>query len=209
MNDMTDSETVARKRRLRLAPEARVPLILDAALEEFSRRGFTAARMDDIAQRCGLSKGGLYAHFDSKDEIFKALLDRTLHRTNWAEMPQLATGADTHAVAEWIVERLQSALLAPDVITLLRLLIPERDRVPLRVAEWKNLIQLHTQQETAVISDNLTAGGRQGCVLARHPWLALSPMVHVLLWRAVLGEESAPDAHYRQAHVDLLCELLA
>ena len=69
-------------------------------------------------------------------------------------MPQLATGADTRAVAEWIVERLQSALLAPDVITLLRLLIPERDRVPLRVAEWKNLIQLHTQQVTAVISDN-------------------------------------------------------
>ena len=206
---MSDSEINLPKRRLRLAPEARVPLILDAALEEFSRRGFSAARMDDIAQRCGLSKGGLYAHFDSKDAIFKALLDRTLHRTDWARMPQLAAGAGTRAVAEWIVDHLRAALLAPDVITLLRLLIPERERVPLRVDEWKNLTQLNTQHVTAVISENLKASGRQDSVLARHPWLALSPMVHVLLWHAVFGEGSDPDPDCHQAHVDMLCELLA
>ena len=209
MPHMSDSEINLPKRRLRLAPEARVPLILDAALQEFSRRGFSAARMDDIAQRCGLSKGGLYAHFDSKDAIFKALLDRTLHRTDWARMPQLAAGAGTRAVAEWIVDHLRAALLAPDVITLLRLLIPERERVPLRVDEWKNLTQLNTQHVTAVISENLKASGRQDSVLARHPWLALSPMVHVLLWHAVFGEGSDPDPDFYQAHVDMLCELLA
>lgn len=209
MPHMSDSEITPPKRRLRLAPEARVPLILDAALQEFSRRGFSAARMDDIAQRCGLSKGGLYAHFDSKDAIFKALLDRTLHRTDWARMPQLAAGVGTRAVAEWIVDHLRAALLAPDVITLLRLLIPERERVPLRVDEWKNLTQLNTQHVTAVISENLKASGRQDSVLARHPWLALSPMVHVLLWHAVFGEGSDPDPDFYQAHVDMLCELLA
>ena len=108
-------ETPARQR---LAPEVRVQQILDAALVEFAERGFTAARMDDIAARCGLSKGGLYAHFDSKDAIFKALLDRSLNRTDWAQMPQLAAGADTRAVAEWTVDRLHAALLAPEVITL-------------------------------------------------------------------------------------------
>ena len=49
MPHMSDSEINLPKRRLRLAPEARVPQILDAALQEFSRRGFSAARMDDIA----------------------------------------------------------------------------------------------------------------------------------------------------------------
>ncbi|MBP7854945.1 MAG: TetR/AcrR family transcriptional regulator, partial [Comamonas sp.] len=134
---MMDNDRTQPRRRLRLAPAQRVPQILDAALQEFSRRGFTAARMDDIAQRCGLSKGGLYAHFDSKDAIFKALLDRSLNRTDWAQMPQLAAVADTRAVAEWTVDRLHAALLAPEVITLVRLLIPERERVPLRVDEWK------------------------------------------------------------------------
>ena len=143
--------------------------------------------MDDIAQRCGLSKGGLYAHFDSKDAIFKALLDRSLNRTDWAQMPQLAAVADTRAVAEWTVDRLHAALLAPEVITLVRLLIPERERVPLRVDEWKKLTQQHTQQVLVV----------------------LTPIVHVLLWHTVFGEGAEPDPHYRQAHIDMLCELLA
>ena len=115
MPHMSDSEITPPKRRLRLAPEARVPLILDAALQEFSRRGFSAARMDDIAQRCGLSKGGLYAHFDSKDAIFKALLDRTFRRTDWGNMPQLATGASRREVAEWIVEVFLGNLTSEDV----------------------------------------------------------------------------------------------
>lgn len=206
---MNDNDSHQPKRRVRLAPEARMPLILDAALEEFSRRGFSGARMDDIALRCGLSKGGLYAHFDSKDEIFKALLDRSLQRIDWAQMPQSGAGVDNRAVAEWIVARLHEAVLAPDAVALLRLLIPERERVPLRVEEWRGMIQRHSEQVHAVISDNLKAGGRQNCVLARHPWLTLSPMIHVLLWQALFGEGSAPDVHYRQAHVDLLCELLA
>lgn len=206
---MIQNDTHPSKRRLRLAPAQRVPQILDAALLEFSRHGFAAARMDDIAQRCGLSKGGLYAHFDSKDAIFKALLDRTLNRTDWAQMPQLAAGAGTRALAEWTVDRLHAALLTPDVITLLRLLIPERERVPMRVDEWKKLTHEHTQQVMQVIQKNLEASDRKDTVLARHPWLALSPIVHVLLWHAVFGEGGEPDPHYRQAHIDMLCELLA
>ena len=56
----------------------RVGQILDAALQEFSAAGYTGARMDDIALRAGLSKGGLYAHFASKEEVFEALLARYL-----------------------------------------------------------------------------------------------------------------------------------
>ncbi len=206
---MKDFDTHPPKRRQRLAPVQRVPLILDAALQEFSRRGFAATRMDDIAQRCGLSKGGLYAHFDSKEAVFKALLDRSLQRTDWAQMPQLAAGTDTRTVATWTVDHLHATLLRPDVITLLRLLVPEAERVPLRVAEWKNLTQAHTQHVLQVIERNLQASGRQDTVLARHPWLVLSPVVHVLLWHAVFGEGGEPDPHYRQAHIDMLCELLA
>ena len=62
--------------RRRLPPAVRVGQILDAALQEFSQAGYAGARMDDIALRAGLSKGGLYAHFDSKEAVFEALLER-------------------------------------------------------------------------------------------------------------------------------------
>lgn len=49
--------------RQRLPPEVRALQILDAALVEFSERGFAATRMEDIARRCGLSKGGALRPF--------------------------------------------------------------------------------------------------------------------------------------------------
>lgn len=48
--------------------------ILDAAMAVFSRRGFHAARMDDIAEEAGLSKGALYLYYKSKDAIIGAIL---------------------------------------------------------------------------------------------------------------------------------------
>ena len=48
--------------------------ILDAALKVFARKGFAAARTDDIAQEAGVSKGLLYWYFESKDAIIQGLL---------------------------------------------------------------------------------------------------------------------------------------
>jgi AcrR family transcriptional regulator len=50
--------------------------ILDAAERVFSERGFDKARMDDIVQESGLSKGALYWYYKSKDALIRALLDR-------------------------------------------------------------------------------------------------------------------------------------
>ena len=50
--------------------------ILEAALACFGRGGYHAARMDDIVRESGLSKGAIYHHFASKDDIFLALFDR-------------------------------------------------------------------------------------------------------------------------------------
>jgi TetR/AcrR family acrAB operon transcriptional repressor len=64
----------ARERR-RMAPEARRAQILDAAFRVFAERGYHAARMDDLVRESGLSKGSLYWHFESKEDVFLALFD--------------------------------------------------------------------------------------------------------------------------------------
>ncbi len=51
--------------------------ILDAALQVFSRRGYRDASVDAIAETAQTSKGGVYFHFPSKEEIFLALLKKT------------------------------------------------------------------------------------------------------------------------------------
>ncbi|MGH2496855.1 MAG: TetR/AcrR family transcriptional regulator [Ktedonobacteraceae bacterium] len=54
--------------------EERKNQILAAASAVFARSGFHEARMDDIAEEVGLSKGALYLYYKSKDAIIVALL---------------------------------------------------------------------------------------------------------------------------------------
>jgi AcrR family transcriptional regulator len=46
-----------------------------AALDLFVEKGFAATRLDDVATRAGVSKGTLYLYFDSKDDLFKAVIE--------------------------------------------------------------------------------------------------------------------------------------
>jgi AcrR family transcriptional regulator len=56
--------------------EKRRNQILDAATKVFVRLGFQHARMDDIVEESGLSKGTLYWYFKSKEDIINAILRR-------------------------------------------------------------------------------------------------------------------------------------
>ena len=54
--------------------------IINAAEDVFTKKGFDDARMDDIAEETGLSKGTLYNYFKSKDDLIIAILDRIFQR---------------------------------------------------------------------------------------------------------------------------------
>lgn len=50
--------------------------ILDAALGVFAAEGFAGTTIDAIGHAAGFTKGAVYSNFESKDELFLALLDR-------------------------------------------------------------------------------------------------------------------------------------
>jgi len=60
--------------------EERKDQIMNAAEEVFSQKGFSDARMDDIAEETGLSKGTLYLYYKSKNDLITAILDRIFQR---------------------------------------------------------------------------------------------------------------------------------
>jgi AcrR family transcriptional regulator len=65
--------------------DARPSELTAAALELFVEKGFAATRLEDVAARAGVSKGTLYLYFDSKEELFKAVIQS-------AVVPVLAQG---------------------------------------------------------------------------------------------------------------------
>ncbi|MEU4777554.1 TetR/AcrR family transcriptional regulator [Micromonospora sp. NPDC023633] len=60
----------------RLPRAVREQQMLDAAVKVFSRRGFHAASMDEIAVDAGISKPMVYAYLGTKEELFVACLHR-------------------------------------------------------------------------------------------------------------------------------------
>ncbi|MEU1605491.1 TetR/AcrR family transcriptional regulator [Micromonospora matsumotoense] len=64
----------------RLPRAVREQQMLDAAVKVFSRRGFHAASMDEIAEDAGISKPMVYAYLGTKEELFIACLHRETAR---------------------------------------------------------------------------------------------------------------------------------
>jgi len=101
--------------------------ILDAALRQFSHRGYGATSVRDIAEAAGLSKGNVYHHFPDKEAIFRALIDRYFQAMSQPDFPfnrVLASGSFPenledigHAIREIIRDyREYIALIYVDVV---------------------------------------------------------------------------------------------
>jgi TetR/AcrR family transcriptional regulator len=68
----TQTATLSAKRERR--KEARPGELLDAALDLFVEKGFAGTRAEEVAARAGVSKGTLFLYFQSKEELFKAVV---------------------------------------------------------------------------------------------------------------------------------------
>ncbi|MEJ1159620.1 TetR family transcriptional regulator C-terminal domain-containing protein [Prosthecomicrobium sp. N25] len=94
--------------------EANVERILDAALTIFARYGLRGARTDQIAAAAGMSKPNLLYYFRTKEELYVAVLERTLER--WLDP---LAGIDeqrspAEALADYITRKLASARSHPE-----------------------------------------------------------------------------------------------
>ena len=54
--------------------------ILDVAVQVFAKQGFHGSSMNDVAEAAGVTKPVLYQHFDSKQDLYLALLEDVGHR---------------------------------------------------------------------------------------------------------------------------------
>ena len=84
----------------RLPRAVREQMMLDSAVRVFSRRGFHAASMDEIAEDAGISKPMVYAYLGTKEELFVACLRREGTRLMEAIAAEVV-GADTPDQQLW------------------------------------------------------------------------------------------------------------
>jgi AcrR family transcriptional regulator len=71
-------------------PTLRRAAILEAATGVFQRYGYKKTSMDDVARAADLSRQGLYLHFATKDQLFKAVVQQVIDRNRRASRAALA-----------------------------------------------------------------------------------------------------------------------
>jgi TetR/AcrR family transcriptional regulator len=101
----------AREERRRDAERSRQAL-LEAALDEFSERGYAGARVADIAQRAGVNKQLINYYFGSKEGLYLAVQQAWLDREERFAPPDLP-------LTEMVVRYLQDAVRDPRALRLL------------------------------------------------------------------------------------------
>ncbi len=188
--------------------EARPAELMAAALELFVEKGFVGTRLEDVAARAGVSKGTLYLYFDSKEALFKAVIQEGI-------VPLLEEGAG-------LVDRFEGS-----TADLLRALIGEWWQrignthlagVPkLMISEAGNFPELAIYYNDTVIvpgrdlmrrtlQRGIASGEFRGVDVETAIDVIFAPVLMMLIWRysmgACCGTSHDPEA-YLKTHFDL------
>lgn len=85
--------------------------IMDKAFEVFSAKGYSNASMDDIVKHSGISKGGIYTYFKSKEEIFLAIAEQRFQLRSDVinQMADIESASEKITIyIRWFLESLQN-----------------------------------------------------------------------------------------------------
>jgi TetR/AcrR family transcriptional regulator, cholesterol catabolism regulator len=87
--------------------------ILRTAARLFQQRGYDATSMNDVAASLKLSKGGLYHHFQSKDEILFEIMDHAMEITEERVLAPVRTIADPEERLRALIRLHMEVVLSP------------------------------------------------------------------------------------------------
>lgn len=163
--------------------------ILDAAQECFLEHGFASTSMDMVAATAGVSKATIYAHFQSKDELFGAIICRRCddHAAGLGAL-SVDDSLDARATLTALAGKLMGMLTQPQVLGIYRMVIAESPRHPDLARIYFDAGPLRGKERLVEILDALV---KRGVLAIPDTWQAMDQFVGMLRGeafnRALLG----------------------
>ncbi|PYC77614.1 TetR/AcrR family transcriptional regulator [Streptomyces tateyamensis] len=175
--------------------------IIDAALVEFLREGYSAASMDAITARSGVSKATIYKHFGSKERLFLAVIGGILP-TTYADLEPfnstIAQATDLRAALIRLTLDWTRILLRPDIMSLRRLVIGEIDRFPQLGQLW---YRVSYDMNNGPLIEAFTELGERGVLDVPDPALAVQQLVACTVGVPQLVRTFRPEAELAEAEL--------
>ncbi len=180
--------------------------ILAAALEEFSARGYAAARLEDVAQRAGVGKGTIYLHFRDKEALFQELVTTMLvpFIANIEAPPPV--GLPIRLVLERLLDLFVREIYGTERRQLIRLVMTEGPRFP-QLAEfhYRHVVARAIAGMRALLDAAHRRGELRNDALVRFPQLVIAPGLMAVVWSGLFDRFAPLDvAALMRAHLDLI-----
>jgi AcrR family transcriptional regulator len=163
--------------------EERRNAILKAALDEFSERGFAAARLDDVARRAGVAKGTIYLYFKDKEALFQELVRFQIGPVVGALETVLASELPLKVIVDNALDIFVREIYGTHRKQVLRLIISEGPRFPALAEFYYREVLAHILKAVrARLARAVERGEIDGDELVRFPQLLGAPGIVAIVW---------------------------
>ena len=186
--------------------EDRPQEITEAAFAAFAEKGFTATKVEEVAQRAGVSKGLLYLYFKTKEELFKAVI-RSVVAPRVDELTRTLDSSDLSAEAfiRGPLLTFMQRLPGSPASVVIRLMISEARKHPDLVDYyWDNVASRGLAALRQLVDRGVENGEFRESVVNELPQLFVAPVMMSIVWGTVFADRSLDTDKLIETQVDMI-----
>ena len=170
--------------------------ILSAALEEFMRRGYFAARVEDIAANVGVTKGTVYFYFETKEQLFVSVVRRYVPRIEGADLRLEGNQSARGALEEYLSALFDAIAIDERSRTVFHLLISEGRHFPDLIDEFfVEFLSPALDRIRELIQIGVRSGEFGKAAAAISPETLFGPAVIANIWGSVFDDRRPLDVN--------------
>lgn len=208
---MTASVELPKTGKRELQKEARRSAIIEAALEAFTQQGFTATKLDEVAERAGIGKGTIYLYFDSKENLFEEVVREKLFPIRDAAEAYVAnfTGTASELLSAHL-GNFYKAMNDPKIPLLMSMIMGEGQRFPTISAFFYNeVISKSHRMMGSIIRKGIDSGEFRADADKVYPQIISAPALLAANWNLQYGAQAPISTElYMQNHIELVLRAL-
>lgn len=204
---MDEREDKKQRRRKKQRPAE----IIAAGFEEFSEKGFDAARLEDVATRAGVAKGTIYIYFDSKEALFEAAVRSKaaliLEQTHNVIASHSGT---TMELLKKVFTAMYQRARDRNIQTIIKIIISEGDRFPeIRKFYYKEFVEKTHKTLESVVAQGVARGEFRKSAVTDLPIVIFAPGIMAMLWQMTFSSYKAIEPEeFLEAHIEMATRAL-
>jgi AcrR family transcriptional regulator len=202
------------KPRWQRRKDARPEELVAAALELFGERGYAATKLEQVAERAGVTKGTIYLYFANKEALLKAVVRDSI-------VPALARGEETAAahsgsaadLFRQLVRAWWEVIGGTSLSGVPKLMMAEATNFP-ELARFyhKEVVSRGHRLMGSVIERGIATGEFRAVDVPIAVRLVMAPLLHAANWRhsfALCLREGFDVDAYLESHIDIFLRGIA